>query len=172
MAQHKSFVSACKKFEQELVLYYYDELAGNDRNKVDSHIAACEPCRLYLAEMRSLLPLTVAADSPPQTFWDDYSREMRHKLAAVQESPSWWQSFLSLLQPRRVPAFAATAVILIALTLTFGKGLWRTNDLPQDDEAFMEVLPVTENLEFFTHLEVLDSLDLLEFLGSQGNGAV
>jgi hypothetical protein len=36
----------------------------------------------------------------------------------------------------------------------------------------MEVLPVTENLEFFTNLEVLDSMDLLEFLGSQGNDAV
>ena len=172
MAQHKSSVSACEKFEPDLVLYYYGELAGTDRDKVDFHIAACEPCRLYLEQMRSLLPLTVATDSPPQTFWDDYSREMRRKLAAVHRSPAWWQSFLSLLQPRMVPAFATTAVILIALTLTFGKGLWRTNDVPQDDQAFMEVLPVAENLEFFTNLEVLDSLDLLEFLGSQGNGAV
>jgi hypothetical protein len=34
----------------------------------------------------------------------------------------------------------------------------------------MEVLPVAENLEFFKAMDVLDDLDLLEFLGNQNNG--
>ena len=33
----------------------------------------------------------------------------------------------------------------------------------------MEVLPVAENLDFFKSMDVLDDLDLLEFLGNQSN---
>jgi hypothetical protein len=67
---------------------------------------------------------------------------------------------------------AASAVVLLALTLTFGKGLWRSNELPQDEASFMEVLPMTENLEFFTNMEVLDAMDMLEYMGGQSNSAV
>jgi hypothetical protein len=170
--QNKSFIAACDKFEQELVLYYYGELGGLERNQVDTHIAGCEPCRLYLKEMESLLPLTVTADEPPQAFWDDYNREMRHKLAVLHEGVPWWQSLLPSLQAWIVPVFATGAVVILALTLTFGKGLWRSNELPQEDETFMEALPMTENLEFFSNMEVLDAMDMLEFIGGQRNSAV
>jgi hypothetical protein len=32
-------------------------------------------------------------------------------------------------------------------------------------------LPVAENLDFFSAMDILDDLDLLEFIGSQGNNA-
>jgi hypothetical protein len=35
----------------------------------------------------------------------------------------------------------------------------------------MEALPVAENLEFFRSMDVLDDLDLLEFIGNQGGAA-
>jgi len=35
----------------------------------------------------------------------------------------------------------------------------------------LEVLPVTENLDFFNNLEVLDALELLEQMGEPDNGA-
>ena len=172
MVQHTKTAAACDQFEQELVLYYYGELGRADRSQVESHIAGCEPCRLYLKEMASLLPLTVAADEPPQAFWDDYSWEMRHKLAAAREKSSWWHATLSLFRPWAVPVFATTAVIALALTLTLTRGLWSTKETSQDEEAFMEALPMTENLEFFSNMEVLDTMDLLEYIGSRANGAV
>jgi HAMP domain-containing protein len=70
-----------------------------------------------------------------------------------------------------VPVYAAAAVVALALTFTLGKGIRSTNDLAQDDAAMMEVLPVAENLEFFKAMDVLDNLDLLESMGSQGNAA-
>ena len=169
--QNKSSVTACETFEQELVLYYYGELGNTERNQVDTHIAGCEPCRLYLKQMASVLPITVAADDPPQAFWDDYSREMRHKLAALHESQSWWRSLLSSFQPWMAPVLATTAVVLLALTFTFGNKAWRANELPQDEESFMEILPMTENLEFFSNMEVLDAMDMLESMGGQANSA-
>ncbi|HTN70558.1 MAG TPA: zf-HC2 domain-containing protein, partial [Methylomirabilota bacterium] len=104
MAQSKSSrTTACENIEQDLVLYYYGELESAPRGQVEVHIKDCAPCRLYLQEMASILPLTVKADEPPQTFWDNYSREMREKLATARERQSWWRSLASFFQPWAVP---------------------------------------------------------------------
>jgi predicted anti-sigma-YlaC factor YlaD len=163
--------TACEAFEQDLVLYHYGELSGADRDPIAAHLENCAACAHYLNELGTLLPLTVKSDEPPQAFWDDYSRAMRRKLTEANERKSWWASFSSLVQPWAIPALATMTVVALALTFTLGKGFWRTKEAPQDDEAFIEALPVAENLEFFRTMDVLDDMDLLEFMGSQGNGA-
>lgn len=162
--------TACKNFEQELVLYYYGELSGAERSAVEAHVQSCAPCRLYLKAMQSILPLTVQPDEPPQAFWDNYSRELRRKLADIRDSKTGWRQWASWFQPWAAPILATTAVVVLALSLTLSKGFWRAREAPPDDEGFMEVLSMAENLEFYTNMELLDTLDLLEFLGSQGNG--
>ena len=165
----RSRPAACDQSEEDLVLYYYGELNGDERSAVEGHIQSCEPCRLYLKEMESVLPLTVKQDDPPQPFWDDYSREMRRKLADAQEKRSWWQNVASWFQPWAVPALATAAVAILALTFTLGKGFFRPKEAPPDDQAFIEMLPVADNLEFFKNMEVLDVMDFLES-GSSTNG--
>ncbi len=169
MAQHEKLDTvACTNREEDLVLYYYGEL-GNGRTALEEHVRGCEPCRFYLKELESILPLTVKPDEPPQAFWDDYSREMRRKLTEVKERKSWWQSLASFLQPWAIPVSATAIVALLALTLTLGKGFWSSKEVPQDDEAFMEILPAVENLEFFKTMEVLDAMDFLENMGNTSN---
>ena len=70
-----------------------------------------------------------------------------------------------------MPALATALALILALTLTFGKRMWRTQDLPPEEEAVMEILPMAENLEFFKAMDLLDSLDLLEAGTGPGNGA-
>lgn len=164
--------NACKSFEEDLVLYYYGELGGNERVAVEDHLPVCQPCRLYLKELESILPLTVKPDTPPQSFWDDYSREMRRKLAEAGERRSWRQRLALFLRPWAIPASATALVAVLALTLTFGKGFWTSKEIPRDDEAFMEILPMAESLEFFETMEVLDTMDLLENMATGGKGSV
>ena len=57
------------------------------------------------------------------------------------------------------------------MTLTLGKGFWGSKEVPQDDEAFMEIMPAAENLEFFKTMEVLDAMDLLEDMGGPAKGS-
>jgi len=172
VARDKPALKACRNLEEDLVLYYYGELSESARGNCETHLKNCEACRASLAEMRSLLPMTAAHDEPAQAFWDDYSREMRRKLDAVTEREPWWQRFVGLVAPLPVPALATGAVLLLALALTFGKGLWQPSAPPPDDESFMEVLPIAEQLDFFSDMELLDNLDMLETLGGQGNGTV
>jgi hypothetical protein len=117
------------------------------------------------------MPLTIKADDPPETFWLDYNRELRHKIAATRDK-SWWSAkFGAFFQPRLLTAFGAIAVIAVALTLTLGKGVWQSRDLPREDEALMEVLPMAEDLDFFKTMDVLDNLDVLEFMASPEGAA-
>ena len=76
-----------------------------------------------------------------------------------------------LFRPWPVPALATALVLILALTLTVGKKVWRAPDLPPEEEGMMEILPMAENLEFFTAMELLDSLDFLEAGAGPGSGA-
>lgn len=163
--------TACREFAQDLILYYYGDLIGGEHNKIETHIKDCRACAAYLRGLGNLLPRTVKVDEPPGEFWDSYSREMRHKLAAIRDRQSWWRGLASMFKPWAIPALATTAVIALALTLTLGKTLWNPRSNPTDDEAFMELLPLAENLEFFKTMEVLDAMDLLEYMGSSANGS-
>jgi len=172
VARDKPALKACRNLEEDLVLYYYGDLNESARSNCEAHLKNCETCRASLAEMRSLLPMTAAHDEPAQAFWDDYSREMRRKLDAVAERETWWRRIVDLATPLPVPALATGAVLLLALTLTLGKGLWQSSTSAPDDEVLIEVLPMAEQLDFFSDMEILDNLDLLETLGVQGNGTV
>jgi hypothetical protein len=169
--QSNSLSTPCRTFEQDLVLLHYGDLEGAERAALQSHLNGCAGCTGYLSELGKLLPLTIKADDPGQAFWDDYSRQLRHKLEAAAERKSWWPSLAVLFQPRLLSATACAAVVVIALAFTLGRGLWPTTDLPHDDAAMMEALPVAENLEFFRSMDVLDDLDLLELIGNQGGAA-
>lgn len=169
IARDKPASQPCRNLEEDLVLYYYGELSESDRRRCEAHLKDCDACRASLAAMSKLLPITAAHDEPPPAFWNDYSREMRGKLDAVTERETWWRRIVGLVAPLPVPALATGAVLLLALTLTLGKGLWQSSTSAPDDESFMEVLPIAEQLDFFSDMELLDNLDLLETLG-QGNG--
>jgi hypothetical protein len=160
--------TACKEFEQELVLYHYSELDEHTRDRIVSHTSVCKDCAGYLDELATLLPLTVKLDEPPQEFWHSYSREMRHKLAEARDSESWWQRISSYFHPWALSALATTAVVAVALTLTLGRQS-PAPDEPTEDEAFMEILPMADNLDLLNHMEVLDNLDLLEIMSVQSN---
>jgi hypothetical protein len=166
--QNNPLPTPCRKFEEDLVLLHYGDLRGPERDVLQSHVNGCAGCTGFLKQLGKLLPLTVRADEPGQTFWNDYSREMRHKLDAAAEKRPWWESIAIIFRPRLLSAAAGVAVVVVALALTLGRGLWPTKDVPHDDAAMMEALPVAENLEFFKAMDVLDDLDLLESMGSQG----
>jgi anti-sigma factor RsiW len=161
--------TACNEFEQDLVLYHYGDLSAEDRDRLATHLRACLACASYLKELAALLPLTVNTDEPGQEFWQNYSREMRHKLADVQEKKSWLQALQAVLRPWTLPALAGTAVIALAITLNISNKT--TTDVPSADPALMEVLPMAENLELFNNMDVLENIEVLEVMEGSANEA-
>jgi hypothetical protein len=163
---------ACERLEQDLVLFHYGELSGAERREVEAHIRDCAACARSLTELANLLPATVLGDEPPQEFWNDYSRELRHKLADLGEHGAWRRKLFFIFHPWTMPALATSAVVALALIFTLGKGFWQNRDAPPPfEDTFLEVLPMAENLDFFNNLEVLDAMEILELMGESGNGA-
>jgi Putative zinc-finger len=169
--QTTALASPCAEREENLVLFHYGDLDPAERSALQAHLQNCTPCAGYLKDLETLLPLTVKADEPSETFWTDYNREMRRKLADAAETKTWLQKIGEFFQARPLPALATTAVLVLALTLTFGRNSWSPHDPVQEDAAIMEVLPVAENLEFFKNMDVLDNLELLESMGKQSDAA-
>lgn len=157
--------SACTEREQDLVLYHYGELGGSERQQITAHLHGCAACARYLEELAVLLPQTVKYDEPGEQFWQDYSREMRHRMADLQEKPSWRQVAQAFLRSWTLPALATAGIVALALTITFGDKSFSPVEAPGDDEAFMEALPLAENLELIDNMEVLESIDSLEVMG-------
>lgn len=170
MGKRNAFsATACRTLEADLVLFHYRDLAAAERVNVENHIKSCAGCRAYLKELAALLPLTAKTDEPAQEFWRDYNRELRDKLDAATARRAWWPNVTTIIQPRLLVGFAVAAVLV--LTITFGKNIWSPKTVLQDDEL-IEALPVAENLEFFRAMDLLDNLELLEFMGSQSDNAV
>ncbi|HEY3302585.1 MAG TPA: zf-HC2 domain-containing protein [Candidatus Binatia bacterium] len=162
MAERKELPpGACKDFEPDLVLYYYQDCAGAERQRVELHLESCARCRTFLEGLRSFLPATVEADEPAPAFWQSYSREMRAKLAAEDEKAGWRQALSFLFRPWPVPAMA-TALILV-LALTFTKGWLPTGQNAKEPE----LAEMAENVDFLNSMDFLDSMALLEAVEGQ-----
>jgi anti-sigma-K factor RskA len=115
-------MSEHERYAEDLALYALDALRGEDRARVDEHLAACAACRRELEQLRgdtALLALSTAGPRPPrrarQRLMDAVAREPRvPRLVETSPRRSWWG----------VLGWAATAAVLI-----FAVSLWRENSV-------------------------------------------
>jgi anti-sigma-K factor RskA len=91
-------MSEHEQFADDLALYALDALRGEDRARLDTHLATCAPCRLELERLRgdtALLALAAAGPRPPQRarkrLLDAVAREGREPRASgTSTRASWW----------------------------------------------------------------------------------
>ena len=169
--QNYNSSQGCKDYEQDLILYYYGELREGELDRMEAHLQACESCGQTLESLKSMLPLAVKEDHPPQSFWDDFSRELRGKLDDVEAKVSWWNRILSIIRPWPIPAAAAAIVLLLALTLTLERTLRSPVQGPPVNEEIIEIFRMADDVEFFKNLDLLDSMEILEVPGAPSNGS-
>ncbi len=115
-------MSEHERYAEDLALYALDALRGEERARVDEHLAECAACRRELEQLRgdtALLALSTAGPRPPQRarqrLLDAVAREPRVP-RIVETSPrrSWWGML----------GWAATAAVVI-----FAVSLWRENSV-------------------------------------------
>src|ERR1700740_2532372 len=119
-------MSEHEQFADDLALYALDALRGEDRARVDAHLATCASCRLELEQLRgdtALLALSSAGPRPPQRarqrLLDAIAREPRTRRSpdnAMETSAhrSWWGWL----------GWAASVAVFV-----FGFSLWRENSM-------------------------------------------
>ncbi len=163
--------SACKQYEEDLVLHYYGENSEDERRHVEKHLSGCHSCRRFLDDLRGLLPQITRAEEMPQTFWDNYYRETLSKLAEQDEQKSWWQSLFPPMRTWLVPAFGTVAVAVLVIGLVFGKGNLKLFVEPRQEQIPQEIITDRSQLEFFESMDILESLSKLEAQDDQTTDA-
>jgi predicted anti-sigma-YlaC factor YlaD len=163
--------SACKEFEEDLVLYYYGEVSPVERKRVEDHLAGCSGCRSFSDDLHRLLPQMAQPKELPQTFWDNYYREVMDKLAEQQARSSWWRDLFVPMRSWAVPAFGAAMVLVLGLTLTLDNIPWNSPGEQKQAAIPQEILSDPNTVEFFRSLELVESLRTLEALDSSGGEA-
>ena len=155
---------ACSAYEEDLVLYYYGEGSLAERQRVEEHIGACTRCRKFVEDLRGLLPHMTQTTPMPASFWDGYYREMKQKLAAERERKTGWRGWFSAPAGWIVPAFGTAAIAVLAGVIVIGRGEWSARSTTSDAPIPQEILADGKQLEFFSSLDMLESLPKLEKL--------
>jgi len=127
-------MSEHEQYAEDLALYAMGALTGEDRAKLDEHLASCASCRLELEQLRgdtALLALSAAGPGPPQRarqrLLDAVARESR-PVAAYPKPATGSLAQRRREDERRGPGWwgwlgwAATAAVLV-----FAVSLWREN---------------------------------------------
>jgi anti-sigma-K factor RskA len=133
-------MSGHEQYADDLALYALDALRGEDRARVDEHLATCAACRLELERLRgdtALVALSAAGPRPPlrarQRLLDAVTREAREPRAAETSTRASWWGWLG---------WAATAAVVV-----FGLSLWRENSALRQGLASMNSRAVESRRE-------------------------
>ena len=113
-------MSEHEQYADDLLLYALDGLRGEDRSRVDEHLATCASCRLELEQLRgdtALLAMSATGPRPPQRarqrLLQAVAREPRlQKVVETSPRRSWWGAL----------GWAASVAILV-----LAASLWREN---------------------------------------------
>jgi hypothetical protein len=165
---NRTLQSACKEFEEDLVIYYYGEGSAAERELLESHLTGCSRCRSFLEDLSRFLPQMAKTKELPPSFWDNYYKEMMEKLAVARERTSWWRTLFAPVRLWAVPAFGAAVVLVIGLTLTLDNVAWNPLSEPKQALIPQEILNDPNRVEFFKSMELVESLRKLEALDSTG----
>jgi anti-sigma-K factor RskA len=113
-------MSGHEQFAEDLALYSLGVLEGEERVKLEEHLATCAACKLELEQLRgdgALLALSVAGPKPPtrarQRLLDAITKEPRvPRVVETAARKSWWGWL----------GWAATAAVVV-----LAAALWKEN---------------------------------------------
>jgi hypothetical protein len=160
----KKLESMCKELEEDLVLYYYGEIADDEKRRLEQHLGHCVGCGSFIEDLHRLLPQMALPGELPQSFWDDYCRETVAKLTHQRERKFYWRDFFAPMRMWMIPAVGTAAIAALALGVVLSKGNLSSLYNQAQERIPTEIVTDTEQLEFFRSLDMLEALSALEGL--------
>jgi hypothetical protein len=160
----KKLETMCKELEEDLVLYYYGEIADEQKRRLEQHLGDCGGCGRFIEDLHLLLPQMALPEELSQSFWDDYYRETIAKLTHQRERKFYWRNLFVPMRTWMIPAFGTAVIAALAFGVVLSKGsLSSVYNQPQEIIP-KEIVTDTEQLEFFRSLDMLEALSGLEGL--------
>lgn len=162
----KQLERMCKESEEDLVLYYYGEIADEEKRRLEQHLGHCLGCGRFIEDLHRLLPRMALPEELPQSFWDDYYRETVAKLRDQREQKFYWRELFAPMRTWMIPAFGTAVIAALALGAVLSKGNLSSLYNQPPERIPTEIVTDTEQLEFFRSLDMLEALSALEGMES------
>jgi anti-sigma-K factor RskA len=126
-------MAAHEQFTEDLALHALNALEGEERKKLETHLAVCNACRLELEQLRgdgALLAMSTMGPKPPararQRLLDAAAKEVPTLSQITRKDGATSVSSSSPMTPRRswwgALGWAATAAVIV-----FAASLWKEN---------------------------------------------
>lgn len=146
-------LKACK--DEQLVLYYYDELDAADRKTLDVHLEGCPACRTALEELQ----ISLAAVPQPEL-----KLSFAEKLQFTEKVTGKARRRSTRFLPAWGGALAAGVVMVAVLWLQPAEQLAPV----APGMSTMADFEMLEQLELLQDIELLQDLELLQEMGAFG----
>lgn len=160
----------CAEMELLIPLYACEELEGEERSAVETHVAACASCRERLARERRLLEALAAERAEPSpVLLASCRNQLNDAMDLISAKQSVWQRLSAWLRPPQWlaahPAWSAALFLLIGASVGATAPQWLGNWTPSPDgeQAQEDVRPErlvpasttgTQDLQDLDHLSV------------------
>jgi anti-sigma factor RsiW len=153
----------CEAYRSRLLEYVDGDLAGGAQAEIERHLAHCPGCRQEVQALRETLALVarMPAPEPPETFWQQYLRELRQQVAPAPR-PTRLRDWFTIPLLRPVPALAVGIALLLAVVLA-----WQHSPegppLPElTSLSVTQQLALSQDLDMLREMDLLEEIDLLE----------
>lgn len=139
----------------DLIAYLQGELAADQRERLEGHLAACADCRGERDACATLLAaLRASVPTPPEVHWGRWQSELRGRLQARRGGRRRW------LRPVPVAVTAGLVGALLVVAWLGGERPDPRPNLPSIDEVVYQSSAV-EQLDLLEDIEVIHQLDRL-----------
>ena len=144
---------SCERMESRILGYVDGRLKESERLELEKHLAECAPCCLRVNEFTAvsglLDELPLIEPSP------EFDTRVHARVAAEPELKTNWWAWLHF-SPRI--ALAASMLLLMALWLGYRTDTPIVPNIPDNDQAMMQDLPVLEDHDVLQNFEPLKDL--------------
>jgi hypothetical protein len=119
----------CKQCQEKIIESLYGELAQNDQQDFDAHIASCSNCSKQYKQLHETLNLMSQRKQiePDKSTWDNYwkvlqnqiaSAQLKEKMISFEKKLKWYPAHLP------VWAYGIAAMFLIVIGIYVGRTFW------------------------------------------------
>jgi hypothetical protein len=144
--------------ESRILEFMDGRLKETERAVVQKHLDACAACRVRATEFSAVTDLLdeLPLIEPSPAF----DVRVRARIAAEPVKQSWWSQLAASLRPSPRIAFAASALLLATVFISYRGIAPEPPAIPQDeaDAAMMQDLSVIEDHDTLSNFEPLKEL--------------
>jgi anti-sigma factor RsiW len=144
---------SCERMESRILGYVDGQLKESERLELEKHLAECAPCALRVNEFTAVSGLLDELPLIEPSL--EFDTRVHARVAAEPQLKASWRAWMHF-SPR--VAFAASMLLLMTLWLGYRTSTPFTPNIPDNDQAMMQDLPVLEDHEVLQNFEPLKDL--------------